>query len=181
MKKKKLLIVLPIVVIALAIIGSLAISGTTYTWEKTFEVTGPEIECEIEISDCRVAGFPVKVWVMLKLENGCGRCWHEWKEDWQHPCEDKLEDKCEDDCIDDGWVVTHCCKFNGTYSVDLCWWNTTQEDWQHMMYLQEESNITLNCWKYVETYTFTPKIEGEYKIVVSFTTETEALIFSSED
>ena len=180
MKRKKLLI-LPVAVIALAVIGSLAISGTTYTWEKTFEVTDPEIECEIKISNCRVVGCPVKVWVKLKLEADCGRCWYEWKEEWKRGCDDEWEDGCDDGCEDNGWQNMHCFQFNGTYSVVLHWWNATQKDWQHMMYLQEEMNITVACWTYVEKYTFIPRMEGEYKVIVSFTTEAETLTFSSED
>lgn len=162
MKRKKLLVLLPIVIVAAIIVSGLAISGTTYTWEKTFEVTKPEIEieCEIEIGDCRVVGCPVKIWVMMKLEDECGKCWHKCKEEWR--------DKC-------------CCQINGTYSVDLYWWNETQEDWQHLMYLQEQTNVTLTCWKHIETYTFVPTMEGEYKVVVTFATETETLTFSNED
>ena len=34
---------------------------------------------------------------------------------------------------------------------------------------------------FTKTYTFIPSMEGEYKVVVTFTTETETLNFSSED
>jgi hypothetical protein len=180
MKRKKLLVLLPTLIIAFMILGSVAISGTTYTWEKTFEVTKPEIECEIEISDCRVVGCPVRIWVMLKLEDDCGKCWHEWKEEWNSKGDDNWEDDC-DDGEDDDWEDKCCYQINGTYSVDLHWWNETHEDWHHLMYLQEETNITLNRWKQIETHTFTPKMEGEYKVVVTFATETETISFSSED
>ncbi len=172
MKRKKLLVLLPTIIVAFIVVSSVAISGTTYTWERTFEVTKPEIECEIEISDCRVVGCPVKVWVMLKLDDECGRCWFECKEEWRNKCNDCEVNNCLNRC---------CYEINGTYSVNLCWWNETQEDWQHLMYLQEETNITLICWRHIETYTFTPKMEGEYKVVVTFATETETLSFSSED
>ncbi len=49
------------------------------------------------------------------------------------------------------------------------------------MYLQEEINVTLTGWKHVETYTFTPEMEGNYKVIVTFATETETLNFSSEE
>ena len=188
MKRKKLLVLLPIMAVAVIIVSGVAISGTTYTWEETFEVTKPEIECEIEISDYRVVGCPVKIWVMLKLEDDCGRSWHECKEEWKDKCDDEWEDECDydwegkcDDCEDDDWKDNCCYQINGTYSVDLYWWNETQVDWHHMMYLQEEINITLTGWKHIETYTFTPKMEREYKVVVTFATETETVSFSSED
>ena len=39
MKRKKLLVLLPIVIVAVIIVSGVAIPGTTYVWEKTFEVT----------------------------------------------------------------------------------------------------------------------------------------------
>ncbi|MGD8545916.1 MAG: hypothetical protein PVH12_07050 [Candidatus Bathyarchaeota archaeon] len=168
MKRKKLLTLLPILVVAVIVASGVAISETTYTWEKTFEVTKPEIECEIETSDCRIVGCPVRICIMLRPEDNCRKCWHECKQEWNRKCDDDWEDKC-------------CYHINGTYSVQLCWWNGTQEDWHPLMYLQEEINITLTCWKHIETYTFTPEMEGEYKVVVTFVTETGTLSFSSED
>lgn len=180
MKRKKLLVLLPLLVVAVIIVSSVAISGTTYTWEKTFEVTYPEIKCEIGISDCRTVGCPVKIWVMLKLGDDCGRRWHECREEWNGKCCENRE--CERDDWEHEIPDDNCCfQINGTYSVDLYWWNETQEDWQHLMYLQEEANITLTCWRHFETYTFTPTMDGEYKVIVTFTTETETLTFSSED
>jgi hypothetical protein len=177
MKRKKLLVILPMMVVAVLILTGIAISGSTYMWEKTFEVTDPEleckIECEIEIGDCRIVGCPVKVWVKLKLED-CGRCWHRCSEEYTDKCEG-WDNDCN--CMD----IRCCCQINGTYSVEIFWWNETQEDWHHQMYLQEEANITLPCWKHVETYTFIPQMEGEYKVVVTFATETETITFSSED
>ncbi|UCH31878.1 MAG: hypothetical protein JSV05_00280 [Candidatus Bathyarchaeota archaeon] len=241
---KKLLILLPTLIVTLIVASSVAISGPTYTWEKTFEVTKPEIECEIEISDCRVVGCPVKVRVMLKLGNDCGRSWHECKEcdisiydidgdgnleTMMADCHDITSDDIVVWDLDDWWseelpfrrkICIHhwedeCCyQINGTYAVQLYWWNETHEDWQHLMYLQEETNITLGClppctcmpmlvdvngdgildviagcinrcntlmhW-FRKTYTFIPSMEGEYKVVVTFTTETETFTYSSED
>lgn len=172
MKRKKLLTLLLVLVTAVIVRSGVAISGTTYTWEETFEVTKPKIECEIEISDCRVVGCPVKICVKLKLEDNCGRCWLDFKKDWDAKCNDDWEDK-------------RCYSISGTYSVQLYWWNGTQEDWHHLMYLQEEVNITLIGWKNIDTacrlFTFTPKMEGEYKVVVTFATDIETLSFSSED
>ena len=48
-------------VIASVIAGTIALSDTIYTWEKTFEVKKPEIECELEVGDHRIVGCPVKV------------------------------------------------------------------------------------------------------------------------
>jgi hypothetical protein len=179
LKRRSILALLSIAVVASIALSGLAISGTTYTWEKTFEVTQPEIECEIEISDCRIVGCPVKVCVMLKVDACCSEdCWerHEWERkcgDWEDDC-----DECEDDC-------GHCwkcdCEMNGTYASHLYWWNETMSDWQHVMHLAEDMNITLGCWKHVETHSFVPMWQGEYKVVVMFTVHAETYAFSSED
>jgi len=162
MQRRGLLVIIAATVIASVVVSAVAISGTIYTWEKTFEVKKPEIECEIEIGDCRIVGCPVKVWVCLKLED---RCWDDWK------------DECDDD--KDCWEC--CCHLNGTYSAHLYWWNETLGDWQHVMHLQEETNITLTCWKHIWTYTFIPKWEGEYKVVVTFEVDSETYNFTNED
>lgn len=179
MKRRSIFALLGIVVIASIAVSGLAISGTTYTWEKTFEVTKPEIECEIEISDHRIVGCPVKVWVMLKIGDcSSGRCWEQ--HEWQDKCSEG-KDQChdwEDEC-DDCWKCD--CEMNGTYSAHLNWWNETFGDWQHVMHLQDDMNITLDCWRHVETYTFVPMWEGEYKVVVMFTMHSETYAFSSED
>lgn len=161
------------------VVSGIAISGTIYTWEKTFEVQEwkPEIECEIEIGDCKIVGCPVKVWVLLKLENCCWNDCREWKDCkvWKD-CEN-WEDECN--CYIDCWEC--CCHVNGTYSVHLYWWNGTSENWQYVMHLQEKTNITLTCWKHIETYTFIPKWKGEYKVVVTFEMESEIYNFTNED
>jgi len=184
MKRKKLLVLLPIMIVAFIVVGSVAISGPTYTWEKTFEETKPEIECEIEISDYRVVGCPVKILVRLRLEDSCELCLHECKEEWNAKCDDGWEDRC-DYCEHAGSEDKCCYHISGTYSVVLYWWNETEEDWHHLMYLQEEINVTLIGWKHIEpawrVFTFTPKMEGEYKVVVTFATETETHSFTSED
>lgn len=153
--------------------SAVAISGTTYTWEKTFEVTKPEIECEIKVSNCRVIGCPVKVWICLKINNKCNTsCWHKCKDLKEYEWDD-----CEDNCKEqqEYWGI------NGTYSAHLHWWNGTSADWQHVKDLQEEMNITIGCWKYKETYVFTPEWEGEYKAVVTFTANSETYSFTSRD
>lgn len=148
----------------------IANSGTVYTWEKTFEVKKPEIKCRIEVGDHRVVGAPVKVWVCLRLGDGY---WAEWKDEY-----DDHRDECVDhheDHWEDGPYV------NGTYSVHLYWWNSTTEDWQHVMHLQEETNLTLTCYRHVETYTFVPMWEGKYKVVVTFAVDSEVYNFTNED
>ncbi len=184
MKRRSLLVILAATVIAGVVLAAVATPGTIYTWEKTFEVNKPEIECEIEIGDHRIVGCPVKVWVCLKLED-C--CWGEWKDDWgdkwdDDECDDCWEGKFDDDekCCWPPYVQCGC-QVNGTYSAHLYWWNETLGDFQHVMHLQEETNITLTCWKHLWTYTFTPKWEGEYKVVVTFAVDSETYNFTNED
>jgi hypothetical protein len=174
-KRKHLFAILTTLIVGASIAASaIAMSGTTYSWEKTFEVTEPKIECEIEIGECTVIGCPVKIWVMLKLDD-CGDCWS--------VCKDRWDDKSDDDWDDvwDDWTRKCRCHINGTYAVTLHWWNETQEDWQHLMDLQADTNRTLTCWKHVKRYTFTPTSVGEYKVVVTFTTETVDYTFTSND
>ena len=175
MKRKSLFTILTTLILASIAASAVAISGTTYTWEKTFEVTKPKIECKIKIDDCRIIGCPVKVWVFLKLNDGCGKCcWHESDDLWENECDDFEEEcECKENC--------NCCSINGTYSADLHWWNETSQDWQHVTQLQEETNITISCWKHIETYVFIPEWEGEYKVVVMFTVDSETYNFTSED
>jgi len=88
--KRSLLVVLAATVIAGVVLAAVATPGTIYTWEKTFEVGKPEIECKIEIGDCRIVGCPVRVWVCLRLDGGC---WGEWKDE----CDDDWEVKFDAD------------------------------------------------------------------------------------
>ncbi len=162
MQRRSLLVVLAAVVIASVIVGTIALSDTIYTWEKTFEVKKPEIECEIEVGDHRIVGCPVKVWVCLKLED-C--CWEKWEDD----CDDHEE------CWECG------CGVNGTYSVHLYWYNETSEEWQHVTHLQEETEIVLECHKKTYTYMFVPQWEGEYKVVVTFAVDSATYNFTSEE
>lgn len=183
MRRRKLLALLAATVIASVVVAALATSGTIYTWEKTFEVTEtkPEIECEIEVSDCRIVGYPVKVWVCLRLEDCCWADWEDCRYGWKHECNDDWENECDnyEDCLECCcWKC--CCQVNGTYSAHLYWWNETYEDWQHVMHLQEETNITLTCWKSLETYTFIPEWTGEYKVVVTFAVGSETYNFTNE-
>ena len=162
MQRKSLVVLLAAIAVASVVVSAVGLSGTIYTWEKTFEVKKPEIECEIEIGDNRIVGCPVKIWVRLKLENG-----------WSDCCLDKWKDNCKDCC-------ECCCQINGIYSVNLYWYNETSEDWEHVKYLQEETNITLPCFKYVCTYMFIPTCEGEYKVVVTLAVDSEVYNFTNE-
>ncbi len=51
MQRRSFLVILAATLIAGVVVTALATSGTIYTWEKTFEVKKPEIECEIEVGD----------------------------------------------------------------------------------------------------------------------------------
>ena len=175
MKRRSLLVVLAATVIAGVVLAAMATPGTIYTWEKTFEVGKPEIECKIEIGDCRIVGCPVRVWVCLRLDGGC---WGEWKDECDYDWEGKFGD--DDKCC--GHPYMECgCQVNGTYSAHLYWWNETLGDFQHVMHLQEETNVTITCWKHFWAYTFTPMWEGEYKVVVTFEVESEIYNFTNED
>ena len=185
MKRRSLLVLLAVSVIAGLMVCAIAVSNTTYTWEKTFEVKEPEIECKIEIGDNRIIGCPVRIWVCLRLNSSCDDCWcHGWKEE--------LDDDQEDNCKE--WrhgfecdnllpipINECCCHVNGTYSAHLYWWNQTSEDWDHLMDLQEDTNVTLTCGRYMRMYSFIPKMEGEYKVVVNFTVDSETYTFTNED
>jgi len=57
-------------------------------------------------------------------------------------------------------------------------------DWEHIRNPELSSrrdNITIGCWKYVETYVFTLEWMGEYKVVVMFTVDSETYNFTSEE
>lgn len=191
MQRRNLIVLLAVAAIAGVVVVGLAASGTFYTWEKTFEVDKPEIECEIEIGDHRIVGCPVKVWIFLKLEDCCWDDWEdEFDEDWEDHDDDCMdrEDEWDDDSDEewDDWEDNHdrreCgCHINGTYSVHLYWWNQTSEDWEHLMHLQEDTNITLNCGRYMQTYAFVPNMVGEYKVVVNFTVDSETYTFTNVD
>ena len=178
MQRRSLLVLLATVIIASVVVGGVALSGTVYTWEKTFEVKKPEIECIIHIGDCKIVGCPANVWVCLKLE-GCGHCCLLKFDDALKPyCECDWRNDCYDDCID---CCKCCCRVNGTYSVYLYWWNETSEEWEHVKHLQEEINITVTCCWCIHGYTFIPRWEGEYKVVVTFATDSEICTFTNED
>lgn len=173
MQKSKLVLLLIAAVSTSLVLSAIAITSTsyTYTWEKTFEVTKPKVECQIKIGEPRIVGCPVKIWVWLKLNCKC--YWEKFSEDcWKENC-----DEWETNCLN---CVGCLCSVNGTYEAHLYWYNVTSESWQHLMYLQEPINMTITCQKHIETYTFTPVWEGQYKVVVNFTVDTEVSTFEGE-
>ena len=163
MQTRKVAVVLAILIAASTVMTVLASTGSTLTWEQTFEVKKLEITAKIKIGDDRIVGYPVKIWVSLRI---------------QLPTEENQDD-CKDDCIQ------HCNEsiysVNGTYTADLFWLNATDGNWQHLEILQAEMNVTITCRWYTSTYVFTPTQEGQYKVVVTFTTDSETTTFTSGD
>ena len=163
MQRRRIAVVLAILMAASAIMSVVASTGPTLTWEKTFEVKRPEITAKIKIGEDRIVGYPVKIWVSLSI---------------QLPSEED-----HDDCKND--YIQHCnesiYRVNGTYAANLFWHNTTDDQWQHLMILQPETNVTITCRWFMSTYVFTPTQEGQYKVVVTFTAGSETKTFTSED
>ena len=144
MRRRWLYAFVTVAVVASLILVAVALSPTILMWEKTFEVKGPKVECEIEIEDPKVVGYPVEIWVSLETE-------------------DEIE------------------SLNGTLTVNLYWYNESEEEWEHLLTLQEEMNVTLTLEEQTWTYTFTPEHIGQYKVTVTFIVETESQTFSIED
>ena len=168
MQRRSLIVLLTTAIIASVVVSGVAISGTVYTWEKTFEVKKPEVECMIHVGGCKIVGCPVNVWVCLKLE-GCTPCSLPKFDDHLKPCCD-WQGEYYDDCIGCG----ECgCHVNGTYSVRLYWLNETSQEWEHVKDFQEEINLTVTCHWRIYGYQFIPKLEGEYKVEVTFATDSE--------
>jgi hypothetical protein len=69
---------------------------------------------------------------------------------------------------------------NGTYSAEVQFLNTTTAQWQHLLYLQEATNITLTNSGYEQSYTFTPEFEGKYNVEVTFTFDSTVYSFSGK-
>jgi len=163
MQKKRLIMVLVTLIAACAIMTAVAMNSTTLTWEKTFEVTKPQITAKINIGNYRIVGFPMKITVSLRIQipflQNYTKCWdHEMKH-----CNESIY------------------SINGTYSVNLLWFNATDNQWQLLETLQSETNVTITCRWYTNIYFFAPTMEGQYKVVVTFTTDSETQIFTSGD
>lgn len=170
MQRSKLALIVIAAVTVSLVLSAIAIASTTYTWEKTFEVKKPEVKCTIEIGQPRIIGCPVKIWVILWLNCGVKDidfdCWEESYRCWP----------------EDSANYSECgCLVEGVYTADLYWYNSTAESWQHVMVLQEDTNVTLTCLKKVMIYTFVPMWEGQYKAVVNFTVDSEVNTFTSEE
>jgi len=161
MQTRKAAVVLAMLIVAGAIMTAVASTSPTLTWEKTFEVKRPEITAKIKIGDDRIVGYPVKVWVSLRI---------------QLPSEED-HDECRSNDIEHCNESIYC--VNGTYAADLFWLNTTDNQWQPLKILQPETSVTITCRWYTSTYVFTPMQEGQYKVVVTFTTDSETKIFTS--
>jgi hypothetical protein len=69
---------------------------------------------------------------------------------------------------------------NGTYTAEVQYWNTTTSQWQYVQYLQQPTNITLVGGEYTQNYTFTPELEGEYNIQVTFAFDSTTDTFNGQ-
>lgn len=163
MQRKSLVLILVTAIITSIVASAIASTSTTYTWEKTFEVKQPQITAKIKISEGRIVGCPIQIWVCLRLN--CSFV-------------DKIRD-CKDSCI---YCPREClCNVSGTYSANLYWHNATSGEWQLEKVLQEETNVTVTCEWQTKTYMFVPMLEGQYKVVVTFVVDSETYTFTKED
>jgi hypothetical protein len=163
MQRRKVAVILALLIATSAIMTAVATTGSTLTWEKTFEVKKPEITAKIRIGDDRIVGYPVKIQVSLRIQVP------------SHEDQDNHEDDHTQNCNASIYNV----KVNGTYAANLLWLNTTDNQWQQLKVLQPETNVTITCRWYTNTYVFTPMQEGQYKVVVTFTTGSETKTFTS--
>lgn len=163
MQRRRVAVVLAVLIAASAIVAAVASTGTTLTWEKTFEVKKPEITAKIKIGDDKIVGYPVKIWVSLRIQA--------LSEENHTECGDHDTEHCNESIY----------SINGTYAANLLWLNTTDNQWQLLKILQPEINVTITCRWYTSTYVFTPTQEGQYKVVVTFTTDSETQTFTSGD
>jgi hypothetical protein len=163
MQTRKIAVFLALLIAASAVMTAVASTGSTLTWEKTFEVKKPEVTARIKIGDDRIVGYPVKIWVSLRV---------------QLPFEEDHGDCKKDSTCHYNESMY---QINGTYAADLFWLKATDDQWQLVETLQSETNVTITCRWYTSNYVFTPTQEGQYKVVVTFTTDSETQTFTSED
>lgn len=163
MKTRKIAIILAVLIAASAIATAVATSGTTLTWVKTFEVKNPEITAKIKIGDVRIVGYPVNIWVSLRI---------------QAPITEDRNNCKYDNTQHFNESIYHI-TVNGTYAANLQWLNTTDNQWQQLKILQPATNVTLTSKWYTNTYVFTPTQEGQYQVVATFTTDSEIQTFTS--
>jgi len=161
MKMKKVTALLTVLIAASVIATVVATTGNTLTWSKTFNVTSPQIAANIQIGNVTIIDHPVSITVALRI---------------QVPSSGNITIK-------------------GNYTASLFWLNTTAHDdndchsehhWQHGEWQQvytfpSETNVTLTTsWQTFTNTTYTPTLEGQYKVVVTFTTDSEVQTFTSE-
>jgi hypothetical protein len=163
MQERKVAAILVLLMAASVIMTAVASTGSTLTWDKTFEVKKPEITGKIRIGNSRIVGYPVKIGVSLRIQ---------LPSDGDH---DDCKNACIRPCNESIYSI------NGTYTADLFWLNSTDNNWQHLQILQPETNITVTCRWHTNTYVFTPTQEGQYKVVVTLTTDFETEVFTSEN
>ena len=159
MKIGKLAVLLTVLIATSVIATVVATTGTTLTWSKTFKVTSPEIAANIMIGNVTIIGYSVNISVALRI---------------QSPSSGSITIK-------------------GNYTASLFWLNTTtrestsercwkQGQWQQVYAFLSETNVTLTTsWQTFTNTTYTPTQVGQYKVVVTFTTNSEVQTFSSED
>lgn len=155
MNRKKYLYALLIatLVVSSGCLVAAATNAITMQWTKHFWVRQPRlpIECKIEIEDPKLVGYPVYVNVTLGTK----------------------------DDID----------ISGNFTVDLYWNNWTWREWrgvhkwtadkwEYVDTLLEETDVIITQEGETWTCEYTPEWRGLYKVVVTFTTETE--MFTSE-
>lgn len=163
MQRRRAVLVLAVLIAASTIMTAMASTSTTLTWEKTFEVKNPEITAKILIGNPKIVGYPLTIWVSLRVQVPFEGDHHE----------------CKDNSLEDCNMSLY--SVNGTYAANLFWLNATDNQWQLLQVLQNDTNVTLTCRWYTNTYVFTPMQIGQYKVVVTFTTDTATQTFTSED
>lgn len=165
MQRRKVAVILALLIATSAIMTAVAATGSTLIWEKTFEVKKPEITAKIRIGDDRIVGFPVKIHVSLRIQIPSNEDQGNHEDDSAKHCDAPINQV----------------SINGTYAANLLWLNTTDNQWQQLKILQPETNVTITSRWYTNTYVFTPMAEGQYKVVVTFSTDSETKTFTSGD
>jgi hypothetical protein len=168
MQRNKVILVLAVLIAAGAILTAVASTGTTLTWSKTFKVTAPQIAANIQIGNLTIIGYPVNITVALRI---------------QTPSSGNIT-------------------FKGNYTASIFWLNTTiypcpcpsewQEgqlqcpgkwlkgQWQQVFTFPSKTNVTLTTsWQMLTNATYTPTLVGQYKVVATFTTDSEVQTFTS--
>ena len=161
MKIGKLAALLTVLIATSVIATVVATTGTTLTWSKTFKVTSPEIAANIMIGNVTIIGYPVNISVALRI---------------QVPSSGNITIK-------------------GNYTASLFWLNKTathdderhsechwqQGQWQLVYTFPSETNATVTTnWQTFTNTTYTPTLAGQYKVVVTFATNSEVQTFTSE-